>query len=147
MFGVCCIKQEFFLASLVSPLAPIGQTQGVTNSDISNKHLPVPVSREFVKYLAGQLVLYGTPDSIVRSGEVTFGLELQIGHKVIFRTSDKAVISEFILHFTKQDPSGIHVWLRQCTRLAELIGRAGQFLEGEFILALTTAFLTLIQNR
>lgn len=75
------------------------------------EHFAVPQTGYIVINLAGLLVLDRSANGIVRSREVALGLELQIGHQVVLRAPDKAVVAELVLHFSEQYSAGIHVRL------------------------------------
>lgn len=77
------------------------------------EHFAVPQTGYVVVNLASLFVLDRTANGIVRAREVALGLELQIGHKVVFGASDKAVVAELVLHFSEQNSAGVHIRLRQ----------------------------------
>jgi len=79
---------------------------------ILDVHLAIPEAGQFIEHFASLLVLDGPSDGIISTGEIALGLEFDIGHEVVLRTSDVAVIAELILHFAEKDAARIHVRLR-----------------------------------
>jgi hypothetical protein len=67
------------------------------------------------------LVLYEPSNCIVRPAKVAFCFEFQIRHQTCLRTSNIAVVAEFVLHLAEQDPS--HVYVRLCDEARRLSAR------------------------
>lgn len=61
------------------------------------------------------LVTDEAPDCIVRAAHPTLGLELNVGFQAAFWTADIAVVTELVLHLSKQNAPRVHVWLRNET--------------------------------
>lgn len=59
------------------------------------------------------LVPYYTADGVVRASDPTLRLELDIGHESELRAADNTVVSQLILHLSKENTSRVHVWLRE----------------------------------
>lgn len=79
--------------------------------DVFYVHLATPHAGQFKQDFSGFLILDCSADSIVRSPEITFCLELHICYETILWTSYKTMVSQFIFHLAKQYTTGIHIRL------------------------------------
>ena len=76
-------------------------------------HFFIPQTRKFIVDFPGLLVPDRASDGIVGARKVSLCLEFYIRDESVLWTSDKAVISELVLHFPKKNASCIHIRLRQ----------------------------------
>jgi hypothetical protein len=57
-----------------------------------------------------------TANGIVRAAEVTFCLKFKISHQTGLWAPQVGVVAEFVFHFPKQNPPGVHVGLSDETK-------------------------------
>lgn len=86
---------------------------GETHHKIFDPYLFIPFPRELIEVLSCTLFLDVSTYGIITPCEIPLGLEFNICSEVQLRRLDIAMVSELILHLTKQYSSHIHVGLRQ----------------------------------
>lgn len=88
-----------------------------TYMDILDMHLAIPEARQFIENFASLLILDGSAYGIIGTGKIALGLEFDIGHEVVLRASNVAVVAKLILHLAEQNTARIHIRLRQDTAI------------------------------
>lgn len=99
-----------------------GSTSAHAHRHILDVHLLTPETRKLEQDLTGALSLNYSSNGIVSATNPALRFEIDVSDQIELRASNKAVVSKLVFHFTKQNTTGIHVWLSQnATKLSVLV--------------------------